>query len=195
MNILYRALGATLAVAGASFASASVLFFDDFEADTPATNQGTLVNWNVTRAAVDVVANGQFGLTGDGNFLDMDGSASSAGKIETKSSFNMVDGQQYLLTFRISGNQRNSAPDTMNLSIGSLSGSVLNVNSTVPWSLVGFGWTQAGDMTDVIEFDHLGGDNIGLLLDDVKLEAVPEPATMAVLGLGLAALARRKKSA
>ncbi len=194
MNKITRALGALSLMTLASFASATVLFYDDFEADTAALNQTNLTNWDVTRTAVDVVASGQFGLVGNGKFLDMDGSQSSAGKIETKSTFNLVDGQMYELSYRASGNGRNADTDSMDFSIGSLSGNISGPG-TVDWAYYTFAWTQVGDQSDVIIFDHLGGDNIGLLLDEVKLEAVPEPATMTMLGLGALALIRCKRKA
>ncbi len=53
------------------------------------------------------------------------------------------------------------------------------------------GFTSNVGITSV--FMDMPGDIVGV--DDIRYSAVPEPATMAVLGLGLAAAARRRKQA
>jgi hypothetical protein len=51
----------------------------------------------------------------------------------------------------------------------------------------------------MLSFENAGGDNIGMLLDNVKVEqhvaAIPEPQTYALMGMGLLAVgfaARRR---
>ncbi len=62
------------------------------------------------------------------------------------------------------------------------------------------GWTQnnilvVGTGSDLVEFRSTTFDqaNYGPALDGVQLNAVPEPATIAVLGLGILVLSRKRK--
>lgn len=54
------------------------------------------------------------------------------------------------------------------------------------------GTTGAYDLS----FSNAGGDNVGALLDNVSVSAVPEPETLAMLlaGLGLIGTVARRKS-
>jgi hypothetical protein len=56
--------------------------------------------------------------------------------------------------------------------------------------------TFTADGSVRVMFDHAGGDNIGLLLDNVSVAvAIPEPETYALLlaGLGLLGFAARRR--
>ena len=44
-----------------------------------------------------------------------------------------------------------------------------------------------------IRIDGIQGNNGAILADDLQIQAVPEPATMSALGLGAAAMLRRRK--
>lgn len=198
MNTLHRILAATMVVAVAIPASATVLFFDDFQSDTPGLNKPVLNNWTVI-PTIDLIADpngygivGKSGLSGE-QYVDLDGSTANAGGLESIATFDLTLGQEYRLSFWASGNQRTNTSDTVDFGVGATFTDSLTLQSNDPWTLYSFDFVGDGSTGAKIFFDHYGGDNVGILLDDVKLEAVPEPATLAILGLGAAAVARRKR--
>jgi hypothetical protein len=184
------ACAATATLAGFSFS-----FFDNFDTENggvSALNYTGFANWTVSDGSVDLAANGFSGLSGSGMFVDLDGSTSNAGKM-TSISILVTEGVLHTFSFDLSGNQRGGTDDMVNARV---SGYVdMNVQKA-PFS----GWTNhfqtftptsTGFVT--ISFENGGGDNLGALLDNVSLNLVPEPATLVVLGLGLAAMRRRRK--
>lgn len=181
-KIIASLLGVMGVLAGSTCASAQV-FLDNFDGEALGLNQ-SLDNWAVSDGTIDVIGTGFFDLRPPRfRYLDMDGSTSNAGKITTNQVFAAGN---YILSFDLSGNGRNSAMDTVRISLGgysesiSLAGTdpfatyVRNVNVAAPSQLI---------------FDHAGGDNIGLLLDNVVVReanaAVPEPSAL-LYGLALA---------
>lgn len=188
---------AILAAALAPASQAVVLFADDFNTENGGntqTNYAAFANWTVSDGAVDLIANGSFGLTGSGMFVDMDGSANNAGRLTTLQTFNLMAGTPYILSFRLSGNQRGGANDTVDVSLGGAFSESFTRAPSAQWQLVTRDFTPGSNSSAQLVFDHRGADNLGILLDDVRLEAVPEPATLAALGLGALALLRRRKS-
>lgn len=104
----------------------------------------------------------------------------------------------YSLSFDISGNQRGGAADSFVLALGGFLNESFSLSASAPWQTVTRSFTVLSDSSNNIIFNHAGGDNIGIMLDNVSLSKtdVPEPATLAMFGLGLIGLgfARRRQA-
>ena len=187
--------------------SAGVVFYDDFEGDTPSAN-ASLVNWDVTSGTIDV----QEGVTpdsrregagwtvSDGNIVDLDGSASNGGIITTKQSFQLSVGE-YLFSFRFSGsNDSFQRDDIFDFGLDGVYDNTLNVPYQQTVSTFTTTITITQSTSTKIYFDQdAGADNFGVFIDAVRLEAVPEPSTaiaMCLLGVvGFAGNRRRRRNA
>ena len=167
---------------------AAVIFQDNFDSESlgTKTNANGLTNWTVTDGSIDVIGPGFFDfLPGNGRYLDLDGTTRNAGKITSKTAFSFHPGDVITLEFDLSGNRR-GGNDSVTVSLGSLFNQTFTLASSDPFTT----YTQTINVTSAtnaqLMFNHAGGDNLGLLLDDVSLtvQAVPEPLT--ILGAGTA---------
>jgi hypothetical protein len=185
-------------------ANASIVFSDNFNGyhgGVGVTNYtdfgGT---WSVSVGSVDLIGNGYFDfLPGNGLYIDMDGSTNKPGTMVSRTiSLNPGD---YVLSYQLAGSHRR--PDSVNLVTAVVNTSYTSrtesLASNSPFTTFSDRFTVTGsDAVNVtISFAAGGvGDNMGMLLDNVKLEAVPEPATIAIwsiLGVvGIAVGCRRK---
>jgi hypothetical protein len=137
--------------------------------------------------SVDLVGPGFFSLCapGQGNCVDLDGSTGNgnfpAGQLTSNASFGPGT---YTVHFALAGNERGAAPETTDISLGSFSTSLTLLPSD-PWAnhSITFTTTSPGNLV----FTDLGpSDQQGNLLDNVALTSVPEPATWAMMLLGVA---------
>ena len=215
---------AALVAMSAGTAGAVVLLNDNFDAESLppenyVLNYSSFANFFVADGSVDLLGspNG-FGLIGSGGFVDLDGSTNDAGFLETIQQFNFAAGQRVTLAFLASGNQRGGTDNlfggfrfftptlftdvafsgftSVQQPPGGLLLGVADLASSDPYApfQISFRAQTAGSLTALIGTG--GGDNLGPLVDNVSLTAVPEPAAWALMILGFAGvggLLRRRR--
>ena len=171
-------------ISAGSSAQAAIIFQDNFNSESQATNYSSFANFNVTAGSVDSIGTGFFDFyPGHGNYVDLDGSTANqnpAGQISTKSSFGAGT---YTLNFLLGGSTRGDT-NTVRVALGGFSQDfTLASNAGLLTESITFS-TSGG----VLSFTNLGpSDNLGLILDDVTLSsAVPEPSIWAMMILGFA---------
>ncbi len=188
-------------------AAGSVLFADNFDADESASilNFDRFINWQVVDGTVDYIRNGGYGLTcmDGGGCVDLDGSTSNGGRLVSKTAFTFAPGTTYRMSVTFSGNQRNSTSNDriawgLTDAVGDYFAAVSNIPASQPYATQ---WLEiagvSGTRNLFVQDWNPGGDNIGVVLDNVLLETmptIPEPASLALLGaslLGFAAQRRR----
>ena len=195
-------IAATAVFALTGAAQAATIFEDNFDNEALELN-ASLDKWTVAPGSVDVIGpGGPFDFyPGNGNYLDMNGSSVSEGKITTTGSLGLVLGKKYTLTFSYGANTSTGAPPII-LSFGLGGATQTIVFNTQPPSLVSavytFVYDDSGDYLFFADTSGTPNDQGGPVLDNVKLSAVPLPAggllLLGALG-GIAALRRRRKAA
>jgi len=191
--LLATTLIGSIAFGSAQAATVSSLS-DNFDGLPSHTNYAAFSNWNVTNGTVDAIQVGNiWGLNCvAGGCVDLDGSTGNAGDLISKDGFFVGT---YTLEFSLSGNQRRIPSDSLVVSLGSFSES-FTLDPTDPWQVFIRTVTVAADGSK-LSFSHAGGDNIGILLDNVSVSAVPIPAAAFMFApalLGFMGLRRKAKN-
>jgi len=199
-NKWYALVGLALAVPASSFGQ---IFNGGFEAvnlagaNSSGPNYWTFNNgntdlddWNIGAVSVDIVDSGY--QVHSGNYaLDLVG---TPGPGEISQTLALTSGQEYVVSFwaYATGDPINMVLDTE--AIGS--GSAVYAITQGSWNQYTFAFTAGSSAVDLIFASDAGNTTNGnLFLDDVSIEAVPEPASMLVLGCAAMIAARRKKKA
>ena len=176
---------------------AGYILNDDFDSEHGGAgilNYNGFANWTVSDGTVDLIGNGYYDfLPGNGLYVDMDGSTGNAGIMTTTLS---LDPGTYMLSFDLAGNQRNSAAEQVNVQVelGSVFSGTYSLGRYDPFTTFTEYFTVGSTHNYYLSFEGLYGDNIGMLLDNVKVSLVPLPATILLgfIGLGIGGWKLRK---
>ena len=183
MKLSTLGVAAVLVLSSIPAAKAAIVFSENFETEGPvALNYNSFNQFSVTNGTVDLIGNGFFDFyPSQGRYVDLDGSTGNAGLLATTNSF---AAGTYTLDFLLGGSTRGDT-NTVRVSLGDFAQNItLASNAGLTNQSFTFTTTTAGNLS----FQNSGGDNLGLILDNVTVAAIPEPATWAMMVLGFAGI-------
>jgi len=190
-----------LLMMGTQMAFAAPILQDNFNTENGGVgvlNYTGFTNWTVSygTGTVDLIGDGFFDFyPGNGLYVDLDGSTNQPGLFSSKTTF--APGT-YVVSFNLGDSYYNNPdysypPNTVHITMGMGDFNVYitrNSNNNLDLFTYTFTISHAGPLT----FQNDGNDNVGAILDNVTVSAVPEPISLLLFGLGLVGLAgvRRK---
>jgi len=177
LNNSQKLLAGTLALVfamgmtGPAFAN-TVLLDDDFNSENGGVgvlNYAAFTNWSISDGTVDLIGSTEFFELlplGNGLYIDLDGSTNDSG-IMTSEVFELKS-CEYELQFDLAGSHRDAGQNSVDVSLGALYSEQFTLDDDDPLTTFTRQISVGSPTSESIVFSGLGGDNIGLLLDNVK---------------------------
>lgn len=183
--------------------SAQALIVNGSFEDGPNPGSFTLYNgnpfipgWSIDSGSVDYI--GTYWEHADGErSLDLSGNNAASISQVVSTQVGMI----YTVSFALAGNPVGPpVVKTMQVSVDNATNTSANytfdtegtTRANMGWVYKEFSFTATDESTK-LSFASLDGGFFGPALDDVSMQAIPEPATLLALGLGAAAVAARRR--
>jgi hypothetical protein len=151
--------------------AALVLFEDTFETENgrkPQLNYTGFKNWDVIQGSVDLIGLGLWDYFPEhGLYVDLDGTTGKAGTLSSKKIFRLERGS-YRLEFDLAGNPF-SGPNTVTVRLGRVYNEVFTLGMKEPFRKITRQISVSVTEEAKLVFQHAGGDNDGLFLDNIRL--------------------------
>jgi hypothetical protein len=156
-----------------------VVFRDDFNAENGMVSRADyrgFRQWEVVSGSADLIGTYPFDPLppGRGMYVDLDGATNRGATLRTRRALALEPGE-YLLSFRLGGSQRISDPNTVHVSVAGVYRESFTMANYAPIRRVVRRIRVHRPVAARIEFTQDGGDNFGLLLDDVELVRIGGP--------------------
>lgn len=155
---------------------AEVLLREDFEGENDQRfrlNYTGFAQWDVVEGTVDLVGTPPFDdflPVSQGMYVDLDGSSRAAGLLRSKARLTLRPGV-YRLEFRMSGTPRpNQPPNTVIVTLGDLFREQITLPAYAPLRPYVRTIRVRARTGARLAFQHLGGDDYGNFIDDIRLE-------------------------
>ena len=149
-----------------------ILLEDNFDSENwgrGEVNYSRFENWEVTEGTVDLLGHGfHDSYPAHGMYLDLDGSTYRAGRLRSKSRFRLEPGR-YRLEFDLAGNPVRGR-NRVTVRLGRVFNEDFVLGPNEPFTTITRDITVSAPSRARLVFEHSGGDNMGLLLDNVKLK-------------------------
>lgn len=155
-----------------------VLLEDTFDSETGRKGQLNykgFKNWDVIQGSVDLIGLGFWDHFPDhGLYVDLDGTTRQAGTISSKNF--RLDPGSYRLEFDLAGNPF-SGPNTVTVRLGRVYNEDFTLGVKEPFRTVTRQISVSTTEEAKLLFQHAGGDNDGLLLDNIRLVRLTSQST------------------
>ncbi len=175
---------------GSAASNAAPILSDNFDTENggaPVLNYGSFTNFDVSSGSVDLIGNGYFDFyPGNGLYVDLCGSTGVCGGLTTKQVF---AAGTYTITLNLAGNARINTSDGVNVTFGSSSNNYNAPSYNTPFTVTNTLTLALPSALTISDLGLTGNPNVGTILFSVAIDSkneVPEPATWALLLVGLA---------